>query len=376
MIDTCWFGEQLKQRGFGFYSGVPCSFLKDLINYVINECEYVMAANEGDAVAICAGASLGGRKAAALMQNSGLGNAVSPLTSLNAVFHIPVLGFVSLRGEPGLEDEPQHELMGPITAAMLETMRIDHALLSADQKEAEAQLAAAAERIDQGKSFFFIVRKGTFSPVELNREKIPPPSGGAARLEMIKAVKAGAPEDVLFLATTGFTGRELYELGDSPANLYMVGSLGCVSSLGLGLSLTRPDRKVIVLDGDGSVLMRAGSLGVNAWYLGGNKLQDGGPRHSMLHILFDNRAHESTGGQFTVSGGIDYPLLARAFGYPGISKAASPGALTRGTEAWVKTGGLQFIYVPIAAGAPEKLGRPGIKPFEVMERFKQFIRFP
>jgi phosphonopyruvate decarboxylase len=375
MIDTYWFGEQLKQRGFGFYSGVPCSFLKDLINYVINEGEYVMAANEGDAVAICAGACLGGKKAAVLMQNSGLGNAVSPLTSLNAVFRIPVLGFVSLRGEPGLEDEPQHELMGPITAAMLETMRIDHVLLSPDRKEAEVQLAAASERIDQGKSFFFIVRKGTFSPVELNQEKIPPRIGGPSRLEMIKAVKAGAPEDVLFLATTGFTGRELYGLGDSPANLYMAGSLGCVSSLGLGLSLARPDRKVIVLDGDGSLLMRAGSLGVNAWYLGGRKKLPGGSRPSMLHILFDNRAHESTGGQFTVSGGIDYPLLARAFGYPEISKAASPGALTRGTEAWVKSGGLRFIYAPIAVGTPEKLGRPRIKPFEVMKRFKQFIRF-
>jgi phosphonopyruvate decarboxylase len=376
MINTYWFGEQLKQRGFGFYSGVPCSFLKDLINYVINECEYVMAANEGDAVAICAGACLGGKKAAVLMQNSGLGNAVSPLTSLNAVFRIPVLGFVSLRGEPGLEDEPQHELMGSITAAMLETMRIDHALLSPNQEEAGVQLAAASKRIDRGEPFFFIIKKGTFSPVELNQEKIPPRSEGTARFEMIRAVKAGVPEDVLFLATTGFTGRELYELGDSPANLYMAGSLGCVSSMGLGLSLARPDRKVIVLDGDGSVLMRTGSLGVNAWYLGGRKkLQDGESRHSMLHILFDNRAHESTGGQFTVSGGIDYPLLARAFGYPEISKAASPGALTRGTEAWIKNGGLRFIYVPIAVGAPEKLGRPGIKPFEVTERFKQFIRF-
>jgi phosphonopyruvate decarboxylase len=94
----------------------------------------------------------------------------------------------------------------------------------------------------------------------------------------------------------------------------------------------------------------------------------------MLHILFDNRVHESTGGQFTVSGGIDYPLLARAFGYPAISKAVSPGALTRETESWVKTGGLRFVYVPIAMGAPEKLGRPKIKPFETAERFQRFIR--
>ena len=111
MIDTQKFGEELKNIGYDFYSGVPCSFLKDLINYAINNCEYVMAANEGDAVATCAGAQIAGRKTVVLMQNSGLGNAVSPLTSLNQIFKIPVLGFVSLRGEPGVADEPQHDLM-------------------------------------------------------------------------------------------------------------------------------------------------------------------------------------------------------------------------------------------------------------------------
>ena len=131
MLDTTAFGQALKERGFDFYSGVPCSFLKDLINYAINEAVYIMAANEGDAVAVSTGAALGGKKSVVLMQNSGLGNAVSPLTSLNAIFRIPVLGFVSLRGEPGLNDEPQHELMGTITDKMLETMQIDYAVLSA-----------------------------------------------------------------------------------------------------------------------------------------------------------------------------------------------------------------------------------------------------
>jgi phosphonopyruvate decarboxylase len=163
MIDTGRFGETLKKRGFDFYSGVPCSFLKDLINYSINQCEYVMAANEGDAAAICAGAYLGGRKPVLLMQNSGLGNAVSPLTSLHAIFRIPLLGFVSLRGEPGLADEPQHELMGPITASMLETMQIAHEVLAPSGEEAEAQLAKAEAVFARGRSFFFIVKKGNFS---------------------------------------------------------------------------------------------------------------------------------------------------------------------------------------------------------------------
>ncbi|QQO09627.1 phosphonopyruvate decarboxylase [Breznakiella homolactica] len=364
MLDTRKFGDQLKKAGFDFYSGVPCSFLKDLINYAINDCEYVMAANEGDAVAVCAGAYLGGRRSVVLMQNSGLGNAVSPLTSLNAVFGIPVLGFVSLRGEQGIPDEPQHGLMGLITERMLEVMGIDYAVLSSDQAEAEQQLSAAAETIDSGKPFFFIVRKGTFSAVELAEDKKPVSRDDlGTRYEMLKRVKAGAPEDALFLATTGFTGRELYQLGDEPNNLYMVGSLGCVSSLGLGVSLSRPDKPVIVLDGDGSLLMRAGSLGVNAWYK---------PRR-MLHILFDNRVHESTGCQFTVSPGINYPMLAEAFGYPSVLQTTDPAALEQAVRLWSAEGGLRFIHVPIAAGAPENLGRPKITPREVAERFRKFI---
>ncbi|MDR2500234.1 MAG: phosphonopyruvate decarboxylase [Treponema sp.] len=364
MLDTRRFGEALKERGFDFYSGVPCSFLKDLINYAINECAYVMAANEGDAAAICAGAWLGGRKPALLMQNSGLGNAVSPLTSLHAVFHIPVLGFVSLRGEPGLEDEPQHELMGPITAGMLDTMGIDHAVLAPEDGAASAQLAEAEEVFSQGRPFFFIVKKNAFSPVSLKEGKAPPLfPDRPRRFDLLQRVVEAAPKEALFLATTGFTGRELYTLGDGPNKFYMAGSLGCVSSLGLGLSLARPDKPVIVLDGDGSLLMRAGSLGVNAYYR---------PR-SLCHILFNNGAHESTGGQFTVSGGVDYPLLARAFGYPQVFEADSPDALGRLVEDWGRKSGLCFIHAPAALGTIENLGRPRIKPPDETKRLRRLL---
>ena len=140
MLNTNKFGNELKRLGFDFYSGVPCSFLKNLINYSINECEYIAAANEGDAVAIASGAYLGGRKPVVLMQNSGLTNAVSPLTSLNYPFQIPVLGFVSLRGEPSFTDEPQHELMGQITTQLLDLMQIKWEYLSTDYNEAKLQI--------------------------------------------------------------------------------------------------------------------------------------------------------------------------------------------------------------------------------------------
>ncbi len=364
MIDTHKFGDDLKSLGYDFYSGVPCSFLKDLINYAINCCEYVMAANEGDAVAICAGAQITGRKTVVLMQNSGLGNAVSPLTSLNQIFKIPVLGFVSLRGEPGVSDEPQHDLMGVITGSMLDTMKIKNAVLSDNPLTAAEQLAEADSIINSGESYFFIVRKETFSKISLNSDKKPEVKEGLAKRGcMLDTVCSASDPDSLFIATTGFTGRELYEHGDTDNNFYMVGSLGCASSFALGISLSRPDKKIIVLDGDGAMLMRMGSLAVNAAYKPSN----------ILHILFDNNAHESTGGQFTVSGSVDYPSLARACGYPDVISVQNAEALGSAVVSAQKKGGLTFIYVPIAQGAPETLGRPKVKPREVAKRFSSLI---
>ncbi len=364
MLDTQKFGESLKNLGYDFYSGVPCSFLKDLINYAINNCDYVMAANEGDAVATCAGAQVSGKKTVVLMQNSGLGNAVSPLTSLNQIFKIPVLGFVSLRGEAGVADEPQHELMGVITTEMLNTMRIKNAILSDDPAESEKQLRAADEIIMSGESYFFIVRKGTFSNVPLNSNKKTKNREGLQRRGvMIDAVCSSSMPETLFVATTGFTGRELYEFEDRVNNFYMVGSLGCASSFALGICRAKPDKKVIVLDGDGAVLMRMGALAVNAAYTPKN----------MIHILFDNNAHESTGGQFTVSDGVDYPALAKACGYKDVVTAENVESLKSAIATAQKKGGLTFIYVPIIQGASETLGRPKVKPEEVAKRFSKFI---
>ncbi len=364
MINTIEFGKLLKETGYDFYSGVPCSFLKPLINYAVNDCEFVMAANEGDAVAICAGAQMAGRKTIALMQNSGLGNAVSPLTSLNAIFDIPVLGFVSLRGEAGLTDAPQHKLMGIITDKMLEVMKIDYEFLSDDFETARAQLKKADKIINAGKPFFFIVKKNTFETVELNpKNQLPKNSELPSRSEMIKALKEAANPETLFIATTGFTGRELNEIKDEAQNFYMVGSLGCASSIALGISLAKPKQKVLVLDGDGSILMRMGSLAVNAFY---------SPKN-LVHILLDNNAHESTGGQFTVSSGVDYLNLAKACGYKTVCRVSSLDEAKTAIKKVQETGGLVFIYAKIKQGSPKDLSRPNLTPPEMAKRFKGFI---
>ena len=374
MINTKTFGDEMKALGFEFYSGVPCSFLKSLINYAINECDYVMAANEGDAVAIASGAKLGGKKSVVLMQNSGLTNATSPLTSLNFTFKLPVLGFVSLRGEPGVKDEPQHELMGQITEKMLALMKVEWAYLPEDEKEATNQLREANRHIEEGRTFFFVVKKGVFGDVKLNPQTLKQVSNNKLkkssakqslpiRTQALKAISDLADKDTVLLATTGKTGRELFEVEDKPNNLYMVGSMGCISSLGLGLALARNDKKVIAIDGDGSALMRMGSFATNAYYQPKN----------LLHILLDNNAHDSTGGQATVSHIVDFASMASTVSYPVSLQVNSLDELEEAIKQWKKDGQLTFIHLKISSGSPPELGRPTVKPFEVKDRLIKFI---
>lgn len=376
MIDTVAFGRELQKLGFTFYTGVPCSILKDLINYAINEYDYVAAANEGDAVAIASGAVLGGRKPVVLMQNSGLTNAVSPLVSLNYPFRIPVLGFVSLRGEEGVPDEPQHELMGRITTQLLDLMQVKWMYLSYDLDEATRQLSQANQFIENNRPFFFVVKKGTFGIetlkkqelfVRLNKIKIMKSKADQLPLrnEALKVIHALKDSKTVLLATTGKTGRELYEIEDACNHFYMVGSMGCVCSLGLGLALSQKDTETIVIDGDGSVLMRMGGLATNGYY---------GPQN-MLHILLDNQAHDSTGGQSTVSHNVNFVEIAASCGYMKSIYIHSLGELASCINEWKKTRGLTILYLRISR-SPEKtqLARPLLKPYEVKERLQRFLR--
>ncbi|MCC3379566.1 phosphonopyruvate decarboxylase [Paenibacillus farraposensis] len=373
-MDTKLLGEELKKLGFTFFSGVPCSFLKSLINYAINECDYVAAANEGDAVAIASGAYVGGKKSVVLMQNSGLTNAVSPLTSLNYPFHIPLLGFVSLRGEPGVSDEPQHELMGRITTQMLDMMDIEWQYLSKDLNDAKNQLIQANAQIARHRSFFFVVKKGTFdkeplqklqTPNHLNqiRQHVHADHPMPTRYDALSAINSMKDGNTVQIATTGKTGRELYEIEDAANNLYMVGSMGCISSFGLGLALSQPGKDIVVIDGDGSLLMRMGSLATNGYYHPPN----------MVHILLDNNAHESTGGQSTVSHNVDFIDIAASCGYAKSIYVHSLEELKASLQEWKVNRGLTFLYLKISKYSKHQLARPHMKPHEVKERLQRFI---
>jgi phosphonopyruvate decarboxylase len=375
MIRAAEFIAAAQARGFGLYTGVPCSYLTPFINDVIGSpaLRYVGAANEGDAVAIAAGAALGSLPAIAMFQNSGLGNAVSPLTSLTHTFRIPILLIVTWRGQPGgAADEPQHELMGEVTPAMLETMRIPWALFPATAVEiAPALDLTLAHFAKESRPFALVMQKGSVAEATLARRRSPAPAAPAPpvprppathrRRDLLAALQGAATDRDVLITTTGFTGRELFALGDRPNQLYMVGSMGCAVSLALGLAIARPDRRVIAIDGDGAALMRLGALTTAGFEKPPN----------LLHVVLDNGLHESTGGQATVSPGMDFCAIAAASGYPSVAATADPRAL--GALVAERKAGLAFVHAPILPGVPQGLPRPTMTPPAVAARLREWL---
>jgi phosphonopyruvate decarboxylase len=379
MIQAEAFVRELRQAGFRLFSGTPCSYLTPFINRVIDspETEYVGAANEGDAVAIAAGAELGGKPGVVLFQNSGLGNAVSPLTSLTATFRVPVLVITTWRGQPDRPpDEPQHGLMGRITHDLLRLMGIPCEEVPAEEKELSPMLARAiAHMRTTGTPYGLVLKQGTVGPYVLQTR---PDPAQAFQLETLPADRpigerpgqdvvltaiqsSVAPSDAV-LATTGYTGRALYALSDTPNQLYMVGSMGCVSSLGLGLAKAQPHRRVVVIDGDGAALMRMGAMAVVGHERPAN----------LVHVLLDNNVHDSTGGQATVSSSIDLAAIAAACGYLRVVRVGSLDELRAELGHATKT--LTFLHVRTKPRENHKLPRPEITPPQVAERFRQWLK--
>jgi phosphonopyruvate decarboxylase len=389
MIEARNFVEAARDRGFHWYAGVPCSFLTPFINHVLQDplLRYVSMANEGDAVALIAGMAIAGgagepqRRGITMMQNSGLGNAVSPLTSLTWTFRLPQLLIVTWRAEPGIADEPQHALMGPITPNMLEIMQIPWELFPTEAAAIGPALDRATKHMDQtGRPYALVMQKGSVAANPLKRgvgafsdrvaaprAVIAPhrlaPDARPSRHDALRVVVTHTPVATsVVLASTGFCGRELYAIEDRPNHLYMVGSMGCVLPLALGLALARPDLRVIALDGDGSALMRMGAFATAGAY---------GPPN-LWHLLLDNGVHDSTGGQATVSPNVAFADVAAACGYAASVETDDLAEIS----AWLTQppiNGARFARLRIRAGTPENLPRPAMTPVEVKTRLMRHI---
>jgi phosphonopyruvate decarboxylase len=380
VIEAKEFVEAARELGFNRYTGVPCSFLTPFINYVINDdaLEYISSANEGDALATAAGSAIGGQRSIVMMQNSGLGNAVSPITSLSYVFKIPFIIIATHRGQPGVKDEPQHELMGQITRELFDTMKVPWEIFPKAKDEIEPALRRATEyMLKENRPYAFIMQKGTVLPEELKKNPVKditnrkteyrsllnPDASLSNRSDALKQIIQNTPKDKsVIIATTGFTGRELFAIDDRDNQLYMVGSMGCASSLGLGVALARPDLKVVIIDGDGAGLMRMGNFATLGSYAGNN----------LIHILLDNEVHDSTGSQATVAGNINFAKIAEATGY---SVCLTGNELSLIDELFSLQGheGPVFGHLKINAGTIDDLPRPDVTPNEVLTRLMQQI---
>lgn len=380
MIEANEFVEAARELGFSRYTGVPCSFLTPFINYVINDdsLEYVSSANEGDALATAAGSAIGGQRSIIMMQNSGLGNAVSPITSLSYVFRIPFLIITTHRGQPGVKDEPQHELMGQITAELFDLMRVPWETFPKTAEEIKPALQRAMDYMNkEHRPYAFIMEKGTVAKQVLEKNPVTDISQRPRKLSrdffqdevsvdrqsaLKKIIELTPLQDTLLVATTGYTGRELFAIDDRVNHLYMVGSMGCASSLGLGMALARPDLKVVIIDGDGAGLMRMGNFATLGSYAGSN----------LVHILLDNEVHDSTGAQATVAGNIDFASIAEASGYA-VSLSGNQLSLIDELFKQDAVQGPVFGHLKIKPGTIDNLPRPNISPESVLARTMKHI---
>ncbi len=369
--------QRLREAGFGLIAGVPCSYLTPLIDAAIADerTRYIGASNEGDAVAMATGAELAGVHAVAMFQNSGLGNAVNPLTSLNGSFDVPILVITTWRGEPdGPADEPQHGMMGRITSQLLELMDIPWERLPEESSDLMPALERATRHMQStGRCYAFIVSKGGVGggPDAKAQRAAPPAHGappeaweGSERLDpdrALRIVQECVTSDTAVVATTGFTGRALYAQADLENQLYMVGSMGCASSLGLGLAAVCPTRRVVVLDGDGAALMRLGALAT----LGHER-----PRN-LVHVLLDNGVHDSTGSQDTVSNTTDIAEVARACGYPRVVRVSTEASLRAALG--TSSAGLHFVHVRTQPRSDRVLPRPTQTAPELAARFRAWL---
>jgi phosphonopyruvate decarboxylase len=380
------FLEPAVARGFDFWSGVPCSFLTPFINYVVQSerIEYIGAAVEGEAVALAAGAYIAGRKTVVICQNSGLGNAVSPFTSLNHPFRIPTLFITTHRGAIAVDDEPQHVFMGRITGTLLDTVGIRWAPFPRTRAAVEPALDAAERWMDDERlPYAFVMEKDSVAEYALRAASVPraraagpvrgrfarPRRGWMDRTEAIRLIRDGLGDQYALLATTGKIARTLFTLGHRPNQFYVIGSMGYASAVGLGIHEALEGKQpVAVLDGDGAALMHMGVIAT----IGSRR-----PRR-FVHVILDNEVHDSTGGQPTVSPTVDFAMVARACGYRQVWRVDSPGALQRAVRSASDGVGPALIHVKVArisggAHARPEPGPPTLSPTVISEEFARWL---
>ena len=373
MIRPEFFIEVLKEKGIDCFAGVPDSLLKNICAYItdhFDEAHNIIAANEGAAVGFAAGHYLAtGKTACVYMQNSGEGNIINPLASLTdkEVYNIPVLLLIGWRGRPGEHDEPQHIKQGKITTGLLNVMGVNYEVLSKDEDKAAKQIEKATKAIADREIFALIIEKDTFEDYKLQNVEVNDLT--MSRENAIQTVAAALGDKDCIVSTTGMISRELFEYRTSmnqghERDFLTVGSMGHASQIALGIALAQPERRVWCFDGDGATIMHMGSLAIVA-----NKKPA-----NYIHVVFNNGAHDSVGGQPTVGLKIDLPSVAKAVGYADAYSLTTKEELENQLPQISKTSGPVLIEIKVKKGNRKDLGRPTTTPIENKEALMRFLK--
>jgi phosphonopyruvate decarboxylase len=373
MISPKFFINQLGSYGIDFYAGVPDSLLKNICAYIADNLDAkhnIITANEGAAIGLAAGYHLAtGKVGVVYMQNSGEGNIINPLASLTdkEVYNIPVLLLIGWRGRPGVHDEPQHVKQGKVTTGLLNVMGINYEVLSKDEEKASKQIAKAVTSIQKTNEVYaLVIEKDTFEDYKL--QSVETNDLTLSREEAIQTVAAALAEKDVIVSTTGMISRELFEtraaLGQGHERDFLtVGSMGHASQIALGIALEKNDRRVWCFDGDGATLMHMGSMAIVASKSPTN----------YIHVIFNNGAHDSVGGQPTVGLKIDVPAVAKAVGYKSTFSVDSKEALLEVLPKLASLEGPILLEVKVKKGNRKDLGRPTTTPIENKEALMSFL---
>lgn len=373
MVDVKRVYDTLINEGADFFTGVPDSLLKDICAYLTDHADQeknIIAANEGAAIGIAAGYYMStGKIPVVYMQNSGIGNAVNPLLSLmdEKVYSLPVLLLVGWRGEPGFKDEPQHKKQGEVTLALFEAMQIPYTVLDMDEEIALSQIKeAVCTAKTKSVPCALIARKDTFGSYRLQHKATNPYR--LSREETLKIVVDQLQEKDVVVSTTGKLSRELFEyretLGQGHERDFLtVGSMGHSSSIAFGIALSNPGRTVYCLDGDGAFIMHMGAIS-NIGHLS--------PRN-YRHILFNNGAHESVGGQPTIAFRLDIQSIAKACGYKAVYCAENNEDIEKAIKEMQTVEGPALLEIKVGISSRDNLGRPTTTPQENKNHFMDFL---
>lgn len=356
--------DLLKDNDIDFFTGVPDSLLKEFCSYITDNTDtknHIIAANEGNSVALAAGYHLATNKIGLVyMQNSGMGNTINPILSLidEDVYKIPVFFFIGWRGETGKKDEPQHVTQGKLSEKILDTIGMGYSVLSDNFEEAKVQIEEAIKKMKlTNKPYAMLIRKNTFEKYTLKNKKIN--DFDLTREETLDILLKNLIGDEIIVSTTGKTSRELFELREKynqghEKDFLTVGSMGHTSSIALGLSIGAPNKKIICIDGDGSMLMHMGAIAINANHASNN----------FKYIVINNGSHESVGGQPTICLDFNVSDVGKVTGFQKIYTVTKKEDLEKNIIEFLNCDTKAMLEIKVKKGSREDLGRPTIKPVD------------